>query len=53
MLDLNINIFAHYELGKESFDDNKQLPVRTLVIDHQGILWIGTTDGLFSLDPLF
>jgi len=51
VLDVNANIFAHYELGKESFDDNKQLPVRTLIIDHQGILWIGTTDGLFILDP--
>ncbi len=52
VLDVDANIFAHYELGKESFDDNKQLPVRALIIDHQGVLWIGTTDGLFVLDPI-
>jgi ligand-binding sensor domain-containing protein/signal transduction histidine kinase len=51
VLDVDANLFSHYELGKESFDDNKQLPVRTLIIDHKGILWIGTTDGLFVLDP--
>lgn len=51
LLDTKTNKFSHYELGKESFDDNKQLPVRTVIIDCYGILWIGTTDGLFVLDP--
>ncbi|OQY02925.1 MAG: hypothetical protein B6I20_06075 [Bacteroidetes bacterium 4572_117] len=51
LFDIKNNLFTHYELGKESFDDNKQLSVRHVIIDKLGILWIGTSDGLFVLDP--
>ncbi len=52
LYDIKANLFSHYELGRESFDDNKRLPVRTIIIDRYGIIWIGTTDGLFVLDPV-
>ena len=52
LFNIEANLFSHYELGRESFDDNKKLPVRNMMIDKYGIIWIGTTDGLFVLDPM-
>lgn len=46
--DINKGVFTHYVIGFESFDESRQLAVKTLFYDSQNMLWIGSSDGLYT-----